>query len=223
MPILDVPYHVQPTATHCQATCLKMMASYLDAKLGQPPQPRNIFDIKDKVNGGAGRPSALHNAWANFEWWLKQEFGSYADFKLDTTTVSSVAIDTIRKSIRNGFPVLVSTNHQNTNGHIILVVGVMAQGPNGLIEPPEGPVSAYWRFVCHDPYGAFDPALGDPRHGDRRFEGGVSFERGGESGPGKGVVYDLNGIRRVRSDRHSPETFLLLRATRLFLSPVCVP
>ena len=220
MPVLSVPYFTQPDKSHCQATCLKMMAAYLDRKLAQPIHHRNIYKIKETVNSGAGRPSPYHNAWANFEWWLKQEFGSYVDFKLDQTAVTDVAVATIRESIAAGFPVLVSTNHQNTNGHIILVIGVKAQGPDGLVEPPTGPVSAYWRFVCHDPYGAFDPQLGDPRHGARRFDGGVSTDSG-EHGPGEAVAYNVAGIRRVREDRHSTDTFLLLRATKLHRSPVC--
>jgi hypothetical protein len=33
---------------------------------------------------------------------------------------------------------------------------------------------------------------------------------GGEVGPGKGVVYDYNGIRRIRADKHSNGTYFLI-------------
>jgi hypothetical protein len=50
MPILPVPYFIQPDGTTCQSTVLKMMAAYIDRKRGQPVQNRGIAEIKHRVN-----------------------------------------------------------------------------------------------------------------------------------------------------------------------------
>jgi len=99
---------------------------------------------------------------------------------------------------------MVSTNHDRTAGHIILIIGYR--------QSIGGPVSQNVEFVCHDPYGKFDPQLGSKQFGARRYEGGMSLAAGSEEGPGKGVVYDNDGIRRVREDKHSCGKFYLISA-----------
>lgn len=214
MPVLNVPYFTQPDSKHCQATCLKMMAAYLDTRLGQPAQHRDIRQIKTEINSAEGRPSQYKNSWQNFKWWLEREYVDDIQFKLDTTTDSTIAVETIKTAISGSFPIIVSTNHDDTKGHIILVVGLMAMSHGQLVEPPMGPASSDYRFICHDPYGAFDPSLNDPRHGSRRYEGGFSSVTT-EHGPGRNVIYDLAAIRRSRNDRHSHKTFLLLRGVSI--------
>ncbi|MGH7304484.1 MAG: C39 family peptidase, partial [Candidatus Rokuibacteriota bacterium] len=106
--------------------------------------------------------------------------------------------------IDHGYPVMVSTNHSQTDGHIILVIGY--ENFDSSMSSPSV------RFVCHDPYGKFNPALKSKLFGKRRFEGGTSLAEGGETGPGKGLRYDCDGIRRVRNDRHSSGTYFLVSA-----------
>src|SRR5437870_13584998 len=40
----------------------------------------------------------------------------------------------------------------------------------------------------------------------------MSFVTGGEIGPGKGLRYDYDAIRRVRNDKHSSGTYFLVSA-----------
>jgi len=105
------------------------------------------------------------------------------------------------RTVDRGYPVIVSTNHAHTAGHIILVIGYRGAEQfacNNL------------SFVCHDPYGKFNPALHSQMYGKHRFDGGSSAVSGGESGPGKAVVYDYDGIRRIRTDKHSTGRYFLL-------------
>ena len=211
MPVLDVPYFTQPDATHCQSACLKMMAAYLEAQSGQPVQHRNIGTIKETINGDPNRPvTAYQNHWDNFRWWLEQQFPSLT-FTKKVTADEADAMSTIKTSIAARSPVIVSTTHTATSGHIILVVGVLAAGLfGGYREPSLAPIGEELVFVCHDPYGAFDPQLGDHRHGAKRYEGGYSMADG-EHGPGKGVILDIAGIRRSRPNSpHSQDAFLLI-------------
>src|SRR6266550_4291803 len=68
------------------------------------------------------------------------------------------------------------------------------------------------KFVCHDPYGKFNPGLKSKLFGKRRFDTGMSLATGGEIGPGKGLRYDYDAIRRVRNDKHSSGTYFLVSA-----------
>lgn len=210
MPVLTVPYFIQPDSKTCQATVLKMTAGYLDRRRGQPAQNRVIRDIKNSVNNDPGRPSAVLNAWANFHWWLQNEF-SDIPFLMDTTNDVVRATTIIRNSINAGFPVLVSTNqNMRSSGHIILVVGVMRLEGSRFLEPIPGPVGQNLVFICHDPYGRFgkQPFMTDTLWGHKRYDikGGFSAP-GGERGPGMFVPYTLEGIRR------SGGTFLLIRGS----------
>ena len=106
--------------------------------------------------------------------------------------------------IDHGYPVMVSTNHSRTDGHIILVIGYENFEPSMS--------SRAVKFVCHDPYGKFNPGLKSKLFGKHRFDTGMSLATGGEIGPGKGLRYDYDAIRRVRNDKHSSGTYFLVSA-----------
>ena len=200
--ILPVPYLSQPTNNTCQSTCLKMYGMYLANRIGMssPVQAMSITDIWKEINRSADRPSKLRNSYENMVWWLNQHFPHYA-FAVQSTRNTDEAMSVVVGKIDAGFPVMVSTNHANTAGHIILVIGY-----TGVLRLQ----SSGAKFVCHDPYGKFNPQVGSPLHGNRRYEGGSSLASGGEEGPGKAVVYDANGIRRIRADKHSNGTYFLI-------------
>lgn len=200
MPYLQAPYFAQPTPITCQSTCLKMVATYFDRQLGQQASDRDIQQIWRKINQDANRPSNARNAYANMVWWLNEEFPSL-HFRVHETSAESTALQRIVQSVDANSPVLVSTNHARTAGHIILVIGYEP------FSTADGPY-----FICHDPYGKFDPSLGSRLYGARRFEGGYSVS-GGQHGPGEGVRYDISGIRRMRSDKHSPGVFYMISTT----------
>lgn len=200
MPTLDVPYYAQPTSITCQSTCLKMVATYLDGQIGRSVADRDIEAIWKKINQDSTRPSQERNSYDNMVWWLNQEFSSL-NFEVESTGDERVALQRVTRSIDCNSPILVSTNHARTKGHIILVIGYEPfSAANGST------------FICHDPYGKFDPSLGSGLHGPRRFEGGYST-RGGEHGPGKAVRYNISGIRRLRADQHSTGTFFMIHAS----------
>lgn len=199
---LPVPYLTQPTSNTCQSTCLKMFAMYLADRIGvsSPVETMPILDIWKKINEGKDRPSKERNSYANMAWWLHAQFPMYR-FSVDSTVSPEDAMLRIVKKIDRGFPVIVSTNHAHTAGHIIMVIGYKGA---------EQFASSNISFVCHDPYGKFNPSLHSHMFGKHRFDGGSSQLNGGELGPGKGVIYDYDGIRRIRTDKHSSGTFFLL-------------
>jgi hypothetical protein len=217
LPILSVPYFIQPDSTSCQATVLKMMAAYLDQKRGWPVVNRVISEIKHSIiNNDPGRPViAQQNAWVNFQWWLQREFGNI-QILMDTTNDDVQATAIIRRSISIRFPVLVSTNQNMlSSGHIILVVVVMRNENGRLVEPIPGNVGQEFIFICHDPYGRFGLQynMSDSRWGQNRYDipGGYS-STDGERGPGMFVPYTLEGIRR------NSGTFLLIMGSYSFRS-----
>jgi len=115
----------------------------------------------------------------------------------------TLAIDNVVGHIDVAFPVMVSTNHEWTYGHIILVIGYEEYAPESCSSV---------RFICHDPYGKFNPQLHSKDYGKRRLQGAMSFWSGGEVGPGKAVSYDYQGIRRSRFDKHSAGTYFMISA-----------
>ena len=195
MVLLDVPYFVQPTPITCQSTCLKMMATYLARRSGisHPAEATPIQEIWATINTGTARPVRQRNSYENMRWWLQQAF-PHLKFEVARETKQAEGILRLKSKIDRDYPALVSTNHSRTKGHIILVIG--------YADPP-GATSGETLFACHDPYGKFDPQLFSGEYGKRRFEGGQSLGTGGESGPGKAVWYNYEGVRRSRSDRHS--------------------
>jgi hypothetical protein len=179
-----------------------MYALYLLNHLGMSSavQAMDILEIWKEINEGNDRPSKERNSYENMVWWLKKYFPMY-DFAVTKTRNTDEAMSHVVKKINCGFPVMISTNHSRTAGHIILVVGYTGAEKEQCINV---------KFFCHDPYGKFNPRLGSKLYGSRRFEGGASQLGGGEVGPGKGVVYDHGGIRRIRSDKHSSGTYFLI-------------
>jgi hypothetical protein len=136
------------------------------------------------------------------KWWLKKHF-SPQRFRVFQTDYVQTAMNFVKRQIDAGFPIMVSTNHDRTAGHIILVIGYRST---------PGQVSGGVDFVCHDPFGKFDPQLGSHQYGKRRYEGGMSLSAGSEHGPGRAVVYDHDGIRRIRADKHSSGKFFMISA-----------
>ncbi len=201
--ILAVPYLTQPTNDTCQSTCLKMFGLYLASRLGMssPVQNMAVGDIWKEINEGTDRPSTDRNSYQNMAWWLGRHF-PYRFEVIETRDVDR-AIQRIMAKIDKAFPVLVSTNHSRTDGHIILVIGYVGAERNAC---------ASVQFVCHDPYGKFNPALGSQLYGPRRYEGGSSLASGGETGPGKAVIYDHDAVRRIRADKHSRGSYFLVSA-----------
>ena len=202
--ILDVPYLTQPTSITCQSTCLKMYGMYLASlsAISSPVDVMSILAIWKEINEGQGRPSQERNAYVNMAWWLHKYFSQF-DFSVASTKNPDEAMARVVKSVDAKYPVIVSTNHSATDGHIILIVGYTGSWRGA---------SSNVNFVCHDPYGRFNPALGSREFGAKRYDGGSSRQSGGEVGPGKGVVYDYNGIRRIRMDKHSSGTYFLVSA-----------
>lgn len=209
--ILDVPYYVQPTPITCQSTCLKMYANYLNnngysgAFVPGYFQSINILDIWKDINEGQGRPSSARNSYENMVWWLNKNFTNLG-FEVKTSKDIDKSFSHIVNSIEYGFPVMVSTNHARTDGHIILIVGYSGYDKNQC---------SNIEFICHDPYGRFNPNLFSNQYGvtgkKRGLEGGYSLANGGgEVGPGKSVSYDYNGIRRIRSDKHSTGAYCMI-------------
>ena len=203
--ILNVPYFTQPTSITCQSTCLKMFAKYLEQKvqMSTPAGAYSVPDIWKEINTSVDRPSKIRNSYANMQWWLEKYFRPI-QFEVKNTKNVDEAISMIVRQIDNGYPVMVSTNHERTAGHIILVIGYENYTPN-MSDPGV-------RFICHDPYGTFDPQLRSRQYGKRRFEGGMSLSIGGECGPGKAVLYDYEGLRRIRTDKHSTGSYFLVSA-----------
>jgi hypothetical protein len=203
--LLAVPYLVQPTSNTCQSTCLKMFGLYLARRnlVSSPVEGKRIIDIWEEINAGTERPSKARNSYANMKWWLERYFPRERWYVRSTKNMEE-AIAWIVRSVDAGYPVIVSTNHSRTDGHIILIIGYQSYTPNQC--------SADLRLVCHDPYGKFGPQLKSKDYGKRRYAGGMSLVEGGETGPGKAVLYDSNGIRRIRTDKHSSGTFFLISA-----------
>lgn len=199
---LRVPYLTQPTSNTCQSTCLKMFSMYLADRLAMssPVDGMSILDIWTEINEGKDRPAKERNSYENMVWWLGKYFPRYR-FSVTSTRNTHEAMTKVVERINDGFPVMVSTNHGRTDGHIILVIGYRDAAANQCTNV---------QFVCHDPYGKFNPSLGSKAFAKRRFEGGQSLMGGGEVGPGMRVIYDHSGIRRIRSDKHSSGTYFLI-------------
>lgn len=202
--LLDVPYLIQPTPTTCQSTCLKMFAMYLEKKLciSVGAKQKKITDIWKEINEATERPDKTKNSYLNIEWWLEQYFCPQ-QFGFYKTTDVDLAISRARSKIDAGFPVIVSTNHNRSAGHVILVAGYQLTADA---------VTCGIEFICHDPYGKFDPQLSSHVYGGRRWEGATCNIDGSQCGPGKFVIYDYEGIRRIREDKHSTGMFYMVSA-----------
>ena len=204
--VLPVPYITQPTSITCQSTCLKMFGLFLANRMPFPPPVRamTVQDIWKEINESEDRPSSTRNSYQNMVWWLGKYFPGH-DFEVSSTKNTGEATGKVVHYINQNYPIMVSTNHARTSGHIILVIGYR----NHFLDQ-----SSSVQFICHDPYGKFDPQLGSLKYGMRRYDGGMSLLDGGEIGPGKSVVYDYQGIQRIRSDKHSTGTYYMISAGR---------
>lgn len=195
--ILDVPYKAQPDKNSCQSTCLRMYEMYLTNKSNE------ILDIYKTINKGSQRPVKVKNSWKNFLWWLEENISDH-DFELTITDDEIKATEFMIESIDNGFPIILSTNHTRTKGHIIMVVGYINYVPNQS--------NAEFKFICHDPFGAFHPELHSQLYGEKRYENGKSNSDGGEEAIGKNVLLSLNALKRIRIDKHNSNKFVMINA-----------
>jgi hypothetical protein len=207
--LLKVPYFAQPTDTTCQATVLKMYASYLDNAVLLRSSAASEADpvaIKHTINADPRRPNKkLTNAHANMKWWLEDHYPTLT-FQYVTTNDEAKAIETVVQSIDRGFPVLVAVSHAKVAGHIILAVGYEGYVPFSS--------TADFRLVVHDPYGAFDPSLLSKAYGKRRWQGGVSLQSGGEIGPGTAVRLAPEGVSRHKVGDAARGWYYMIFATR---------
>ena len=206
--VLPVPYFVQPTGVTCQATCLRMMAAYLEQSVlfqCTGAGDRKILDIWKDVNTSPERPSHARNAHVNFKWWLERHFKSL-HFEYLALLDEAAARDKIVQFIDGGMPVLMSVSHAQVEGHIILVIGYQNFAP--MMSVPD------FKLVAHDPYGRFDPSLLSAAHGARRWESGMSLPSGGETGPGQQCKLAITAVSRHREGDARAGTYYLLSARR---------
>lgn len=206
--VLNVPYLPQPTPITCQSTCLSMMAAYLEQQVvlqSTGAADKDILGIWKDVNQSAGRPVQARNAHANLKWWLEKHFPSLR-FEYLTLRDEATAAEHIVRFVDAGMPVLMSVSHARVAGHIVLVVGYENYAPNQS--------STDFKLVVHDPYGQFDPTLLSSAFGKRRFDGGMSLQSGGATGPGRAVRLPVTSASRQRDTDASRGTFYLLSARR---------
>lgn len=190
--VLPVPYFMQPTAITCQSTVLKMMASYLEQFVTKKPGGAlslSVAAIWSEINESKSRPIKARNAHGNFKWWLEKRFPTLR-FEQRTLTDEIAALEYVVAAIDRAQPVLASVSHGRVKGHIVLIVGYVDYMPN-MSTPGQA-------IVVHDPYGAFDPALGSSLWGKRRSEGGMSLLTGGETAPGRNVRLQMASLSRHR-------------------------
>lgn len=178
-----------------------MFAKYMARKsfFSSSGAEQSIEQIWNEINTGKDRPVMMRNSYQNMKWWLEKYF-PWIEFQVKETKIIDTAVNHVMKCINAGYPVMVSTNHSRTSGHIILVVGYLQEAFN----------IKQVKFVCHDPYGKFDPQLLSETFGKKRFEGGMSLTGGDQQGPGRGILYDYSGIRRIRPDKHSQNKFFMI-------------
>ncbi len=203
--ILKVPYLTQPTAITCQSTCLKMTAMYFQ-ELFQASligAEKAIEQIWEEINYSIERPSPNRNDWVNFVWWLNNNIPDTL-FKVNKTRDEVEAVSYIVESINNEYPIIMSTNHTRTKGHIVLIIGYINYTPNQSDED--------FRLICHDPYGAFFPELNSKLYGAKRYDTGMTNADGSEEGVGKGVGISTQSIKRNRKDLHSSGEFVMISA-----------
>ena len=189
--ILPVPYFIQPTETTCQATSCKMLAVYYD----KSKETISEEDIKNEINSDSRRPEKkTKNHFDNMLWWLNKELEGTRVFMRESLRQDE-AIPKLINCINMKQPVLLSTNHTDVIGHIIVVVGYENYIPNTS--------RSDFKFVINDPYGKFHASLGSKLHGKKRFQGGMSLLKGGSEGPGRNLSLDEYQIGRTRKDQHS--------------------
>jgi len=200
--ILNVPYLTQPNGETCQSTCLRMMAMYYHNQMDSVPfEFRSIPQIWQEINTGDKRPNPGRNSWGNFVWWLNNNIID-RKFKSKETNDEIEAILYIIDAIDNGAPILLSVNHERSEGHIILVIGYENYVPNQS--------TADFRLICHDPNGKFDPELHSKLYGKEKYTGGMSLLGSGDYGPGYAVLLSPESIKRNRNEFHNAGKFIMM-------------
>lgn len=207
--ILKVKYLFQPSSNNCQGTSLKMFATFVGLKASG----KNLTEqaIKTAINTGEKRPVtrkkllddkvkwndklATKNNHENMRWWLENNSYWVDDKKKRFFTKTSQAVAYVKNRIDNNLPVIVSVNHKRVSGHVILAIGYINYNAN---QP------ANTKFVCHDPYGDFNPQLTpkkNPRGRNRKQQVVIEAKFLCIEGayPGESVILNHNGIRRVKS------------------------
>ena len=215
--ILPVPYYVQESDVHCQSTCLRMYAEYLErCKQHSPTNAAQtpIPEIWKQINTGKDRPVQVRNAHANMMWWLEKNFPPLK-FQKKTTTDPNAALFWVIRSIDAGFPVMASVSHKRVAGHIILLVGYRDYSPDvcmadDLFTP--SPALMMTKIIAHDPYGGFDPALSCAFWGKKRWTGGMSLMSGGQSGAGRNVELPVENVGRRKEGDERAGNFELMSA-----------
>lgn len=198
--ILKVNYLFQPNNNTCQGTCLKMFASFIGLKASG----KNLTEqaIKTAINTGKKRPVTTgklrHNNHANMRWWLENNSFWIDDKKKRWFTKTSQAVAYVKNRIDNNLPVIVSVSHSRVSGHVILAIGYINYNKN---QP------ANTKFVCHDPFGAFNPQLTPNKNpnGENRKQRVVieaKFLCIEGAYPGESVILNHNGIRRVNKSKY---------------------
>lgn len=198
---------MQPTPITCQSTVLKMFAAYLErsvTKTAGGAFSLSIPAIWSEINESSARPIKARNAHGNFKWWLEQRFPQLR-FEQSTVSSEAAAFDRVLAAIDAGYPVLASVSHERVRGHIVLIVGYQNWSPFAS--------NVDQSVVVHDPYGAFDPALGSALWGKRRAVGGMSLASGGEQASGRNVLLPLSSVSRHRAgdSRRGNYEFLTVR------------
>ena len=206
--VLNVPYLPQPTGVTCQSTCLSMMSAFIEQQIlfqSTGAADRDILSIWKDVNESAARPVKVQNAHANLKWWLEQHFPTLR-FEYLTLHDEGTATERVVQFIDGGMPVLMSVSHARVAGHIILIIGYENFVPRQS--------SLDFKLVVHDPYGQFDPTLLSKAFGKHRFDGGMSLQSGGATGPGRAVRVPVTSASRQRIADSQKGTFYLLSGHR---------
>lgn len=197
--ILDVPYYIQPTDYTCQSTVCKMVVEYLLPKGSKERSLISVIEeteIYNLINYDSNRPNkTTTNSWANMIWWMQKHV--IYKFQDIYPTDNWSAINALKKSINNFYPVIIGVTHsRNIGGHVILVVGyketqIVIGNLTTVITTT---------FYCHDPYGHYFKTgrQDDNQYGLKRSV--MNLVGGGQSGAGAFVLYSLDGVKRVNEN-----------------------
>ena len=205
--ILNVPYYAQVSSVHCQSTVMKMYAQYLDrykfpGRSAGNVEVQSIWnDINLPGNPDKRADKVRRNAHGNIKQWLEDRYNPLV-LKWTYTSDPELGLGLIVQSIDMGYPVIAGVSHERVEGHIVLIVGYIADDLTTRMSNKSDMQSfddySSHRLVVHDPYGAFHPSLKSELYGKNRFVGGKSLSSGGESAPGKSVELGLYDVSRQR-------------------------
>lgn len=198
----NIPYYVQPDSRSCQSTVLLSVAGYLDNRwdVTSKNTGTTIQDIYLDVNSDrAERPvKGVYNSWENLRWWLDQYTRGSVSFRLTMPKNTTSAQEYLVAAIDAQWPVIASVSHDNTRGHIVLVVGYHVT------------TSGKYFFSVYDPYGEFDPSVRSALWGANRYVGGQTLLDGSQSGPGKHLSLPAEALSRRNPQSHSYGRFVFI-------------